>query len=131
VPLELTVYPILKGTGGFSRPEIAPNGNECFKPYSKKFLEVAEGDVSKKSYKRLHRYRYSPTACYGNNEVHLHPWEPRRLTVREALRIQTVPDEYTLPEDKPLTIKYKMIGNGVPCELAHAVAKSIASYLEM
>ena len=32
--------------------------------------KVEEGDVSRKSFKRLHRWRYSPTAAYGNNEVH-------------------------------------------------------------
>lgn len=29
---------------------------------------IDEGDDSKKSYKRLHRWRYSPTVAYGNNE---------------------------------------------------------------
>ncbi len=42
-------------------------------------------------YKRLHRWRYSPTACYGNNEVHLHPYKPRRISVAEALAIQSLP----------------------------------------
>ena len=118
----LTVYPLLASS---PPPSEMPNGNEGFVAYSGKFKEVQEGDDSKKSFKRLHRYRYSPTACYGNNEVHLHPWEPRRLTVREALRIQTIPDEYVLPESKTLSIKFKMIGNGVPRLLARRVAESI------
>ncbi len=67
-----------------------PNGRDSFKPHSKKFYTVAEGDVKGKSFKRLHRWRYSPTAAYGNREVHLHPTEYRRLTVREAMRIQSV-----------------------------------------
>ncbi len=106
-----------------------PNGNEGFAAYSAKMQTVREGDVAKKSFKRLHRYRYSPTACYGNNEVHLHPWEPRRLTVREALRIQSVPDTYELPPDMPLSSKFKMIANGVPVELARHVAQAIHSVL--
>lgn len=106
-----------------------PNSDEFFVPYSEKFKTVFEGDDSKKSFKRLHRYRYSPTACYGNNEVHLHPWEPRRLSVREALRIQTVPDEYILPDGKALSAKFKMIANGVPVVLARALAKSVMDFM--
>ncbi len=106
-----------------------PNSDEFFVPYSDKFSTVDEGDDSRKSFKRLHRYRYSPTACYGNNEVHLHPWEPRRLSVREALRIQTVPDEYILPSNKNLSAKFKMIANGVPVVLARAIARSLMNFL--
>ena len=82
-----------------------PNGQDMFNPYSEKFHIIDEGDVSGKSFKRLHRYRYSPTVWYGNNEVHLHPWKPRRLSVREALRIQTVPDGYVMPTTSTLTDK--------------------------
>jgi site-specific DNA-cytosine methylase len=66
---------------------------------NKKFQEIAGGDNSRQSLKRLHRRRYSPAAAYGNNEVHLHPTEKRRLTVRETMRIQTVPDEYAFHLD--------------------------------
>jgi DNA (cytosine-5)-methyltransferase 1 len=37
-----------------------PNSTEGFKPKSDKFNAILEGDVSRKSFKRLHRYRYSP-----------------------------------------------------------------------
>ncbi|MEZ4906243.1 MAG: hypothetical protein R2771_01005 [Saprospiraceae bacterium] len=36
-------------------------------------IAIKEGDTQRQSFKRLHRYRYSPTTSYGNNEVHLHP----------------------------------------------------------
>jgi DNA (cytosine-5)-methyltransferase 1 len=121
---ELTLQPLLASTPS---PLEKPNGREIFVAYSNKFKEVPEGDDSRKSFKRLHRYRFSPTVCYGNNEVHLHPWEPRRLSVREALRIQTIPDEYELPPSKPLSIKFKMIANGVPRLLARKVAESFKS----
>ena len=106
-----------------------PNG-EGFRPKSAKFSTTLEGDVSRKSFKRLHRYRYSPAAAYGNNEVHLHPTEPRRLTVREAMRIQSVPDEYVLPTDMALSDKFKTIGNGVPVRLAEALAGAVAEFLK-
>jgi DNA (cytosine-5)-methyltransferase 1 len=107
-----------------------PNGLEGFEPKSNKFSQIPEGDDSRKSFKRLHRWRYSPAAAYGNNEVHLHPLKPRRLTVREALRIQTVPDEYALPTQMPLSHKFKTIGNGVPVKLSAAVASSINKVLK-
>lgn len=125
IPEELTLTYAFKGIN-----KNTPNQNEYFKAYSQKFWERDEGDTSKKSFKRLHRFRYSPTAAYGNNEVHLHPTLPRRLTVREALRIQTVPDEYVMPSDVPLTHKFKMIGNGVPVKKAEIIAVEIRRTLE-
>ena len=106
-----------------------PNGEEGFVPYSPRFTQVEEGDVSRKCFKRLHRWRYSPAAAYGNNEVHLHPTEPRRLTVREAMRIQTVPDTFALPSEMTLTSKFKTIGNAVPVNLAQAMATSIGEII--
>jgi len=90
---------------------------------------IEEGDDSKKSYKRLHRWRYSPTACYGNNEVHLHPYYARRLTVSEALALQSLPKEFEIPKEISLTNKFKMIGNGVPFLAAHGVAISILNFI--
>ncbi|RII35261.1 DNA cytosine methyltransferase [Clostridium chromiireducens] len=106
------------------------NIEEYFKPKSKKFHEIDEGDTCRKSFKRLHRYRFSPTVAYGNNEVHLHPTLPRRLSIREALRIQSVPDEYIMPHKMPLTIKFKAIGNGVPVQMSRAIAKALNKILE-
>lgn len=127
IPEELTVYGAFLGQGD---PEELPNGEEYYNSYSDKFWERAEGDVSAKSFKRLHRYRYSPTAWYGNQEVHLHPWKARRLSVREAMRIQSIPDEYILPEDEPLSAKFKMICNGVPCRMAELLGRELFGFLK-
>ncbi|WP_026498458.1 DNA cytosine methyltransferase [Butyrivibrio sp. WCD2001] len=91
---------------------------------------VEEGDDSKKSYKRLHRWRYSPTAAYGNNEVHLHPYKERRISVAEALAIQSLPKDFCLPKEMTLTDKFKTVGNGVPYVMSSGVAKTIYDYLE-
>lgn len=107
-----------------------PNGLDMFRPYSNKFKTIMEGDDRRKSFKRLHRWRFSPTAAYGNNEVHLHPVHARRLSVREVLRIQSVPDGYALPPDLALTHKFKMVGNGVPVRLAEAVASSVVKFMQ-
>jgi len=126
IPDELMVNCAI---GNFEEISRLPNGLEGFVPRSPKFPMIYEGDVSRKSFKRLHRYKYSPTAAYGNNEVHLHPFFPRRITVREALRIQTVPDTYELPPDMTLTSKFKTIGNGVPVNMAFVVAQAFAKLL--
>lgn len=126
-PIELMVGPLLLDSEATA---MLPNGMDCFVPYSAKFHEIPEGDVSGKSFKRLHRWRFSPAAAYGNNEVHLHPTEPRRINVREAMRIQTVPDAYSLPSSMPLSAKFKTVANGVPVKLASAVASSIRLVLD-
>ena len=109
-----------------------PNAEHFFKPRAgiKRFESVDEGDDSKKSYKRLHRWRYSPTACYGNNEVHLHPYKVRRLSVAEALAIQSLPKEFALPEHLSLSNMFKTIGNGVPYLASQALALTIADFLD-
>jgi DNA (cytosine-5)-methyltransferase 1 len=94
-----------------------------------RFQSTLEGDVSRKSYKRLHRYRYSPTAAYGNNEVHIHPTLPRRITVAEALAIQSLPGRYELPSDMTLSAMFKLVGNGVPYLAARGIAEMISGLL--
>ena len=83
------------------------------------------------SYKRLHRWRYSPTAAYGNNEVHLHPYKARRLSVAEVLAIQSVPKEFELPKEMSLTDMFKTVGNGVPVLMAERVGKELKKILEL
>lgn len=79
----------------------------------------------KKSFKRLHRWRYSPTAAYGNNEVHLHPYKKRRITVAEALAIQSLPKKYELPQSMTKSEMFKTVGNGVPYLLSKGLASGI------
>jgi len=107
-----------------------PNSLDFFTPRAglTRMQTIDEGDVSKKSYKRIHRWRYSPTACYGNNEVHLHPYKERRLSAAEALAIQTLPKEYALPKEMTLSDKFKTIGNGVPYLLSFSIAKTIIDF---
>lgn len=108
-----------------------PNAKDIFAVKSlSKFTSIPEGDSGGKSFKRLHRWRYSPTAAYGNNEVHLHPYLPRRISVAEALAIQSLPADFSLPSDLPLSAKFKMVGNGVPYLLAFGIAKDISEWIE-
>ncbi|QLE56228.1 DNA cytosine methyltransferase [Nostoc sp. TCL26-01] len=129
IPQEITVEYWFKKNHVINHP----NAKHYFQPRAgiTRFASVAEGDVSKKSFKRLHRWRYSPTACYGNNEVHLHPYKIRRISVAEALAIQSLPANFVLPENMSLTNMFKTIGNGVPYLAAKALAQSILDFIEV
>ena len=109
-----------------------PNGKDIFqvKKGREKIATIAEGDTSGKSFKRLHRWRYSPTAAYGHNEVHLHPYKERRISVAEAMAIQSLPQEFVVLPTLCLSKKFKMIGNGVPYLMAVAIAKTLEDTLE-
>ncbi|QLE50962.1 DNA cytosine methyltransferase [Nostoc sp. C057] len=127
IPQELTVEYWFRKNNVLKHP----NTENCFKPRAgiTKFAAIDEGDDSKKSFKRLHRWRYSPTACYGNNEVHLHPYKIRRISVAEALAIQSLPANFVLPENMSLTNMFKTIGNGVPYLASNTLAKTITNFL--
>ena len=109
-----------------------PNGKDIFqvKQGREKIATIAEGDTSGKSFKRLHRWRYSPTAAYGHNEVHLHPYKERRISVAEAMAIQSLPKKFVVLPTLSLSKKFKMIGNGVPYLMALAIAKTLKDTLE-
>lgn len=128
IPIELTAEHWFR----LNDVEHHPNANDYFKPRAGliRMQTVYEGDDSKKSYKRIHRWRYSPTVCYGNNEVHLHPYKERRLSVSEALALQSLPKEFCLPSDMSLSDKFKTIGNGVPFVLARGIAMTIKDFFE-
>ena len=108
-----------------------PNANDFFIPRAglAKMVVIPEGDDSKKCFKRIHRWRYSPTAAYGNNEVHLHPYKARRMSVAETLAIQSLPKRFALPPDISLSSKFKTIGNGVPYVAALGIAKTLKKFL--
>lgn len=127
IPEELTVMYWFKKND----VENHNNSNDCFVPHAgiERMKTVSEGDTSKKSYKRIHRWRYSPTVAYGNNEVHLHPFKARRLTVAEALALQTLPKEFALPPEMTLSDKFKTTGNGVPFVLANGIANTVKDFL--
>lgn len=107
-----------------------PNSEHFFVPRNlKRFSDTPEGFVSQKSFKRLHRWRFSPTSAYGNNEVHLHPYRKRRISVSEALAIQSLPKDFYLPADLSLSSMFKTIGNGVPFLMSAGIARMIRTFL--
>lgn len=53
----------------------------------------------------------------------------RRFTVREALRIQSAPDTYVLPDDISLSAQYRIVGNGIASRVAWYIGRALAEQL--
>lgn len=61
---------------------------------------------------------------------YLHPSAHRPITVREAARCMSFPDDFALPEDQAMTSVARQIGNAVPPLLARRIAESLAAALD-
>jgi DNA (cytosine-5)-methyltransferase 1 len=74
-------------------------------------------------FKRLHRDRPATTMVPGHNAFPIHPWLNRALTVREAARIQTFPDEVEFLG--PRQEQCIQVGNAFPPLLAEIIGNNI------
>ena len=103
---------------------------------SKKISDLYEEKIGSKS--PIHRYHVlnpdEPSTTIiahlykdGNRFIHYDPKQHRTITVREAARLQSFPDDFDFVGSKGAA--YQMIGNAVPPMLANAVAKAVYDLL--
>lgn len=103
------------------------DSEEYLKLYSK-MVPQYDREKFENKWRRLDEAKLSHTLVAHlakDTYSHIHPWEPRGITVREAARIQSFPDDFFF--DCSMGDAYKQIGNAVPPLLSLGVAKTVFS----
>lgn len=103
------------------------DSEEYLKLYSK-MVPQYDREKFENKWRRLDETKLSHTLVAHlakDTYSHIHPWEPRGITVREAARIQSFPDDFFF--DCSMGDAYKQIGNAVPPLLSLGVAKTVFS----
>ena len=101
-------------------------GTDNYEKLYKKTVPVYGTDKFEGKWKRLDGSRPSHTLMAHlakDTYSHIHPWEPRGISVREAARIQSFPDDFLF--NCNMGEAYREIGNAVPPLLAYGIAKAL------
>ncbi len=94
-------------------------------PCSSKFESQDFGDG--RSFRRLAWDEPSWTVAYGNREIHIHPNGKRRLSVHEAMLLQSFPKKFVITGN--FCEQVTQVSNAVPPRVARAVASAIRKQL--
>lgn len=78
---------------------------------------------------RLHRDKPSCTIVPGHNALPVHPFLNRTLTIREAARIQTFPDNFVFVG--PIINQCLQVGNAFPPIVAQTFAERLRTVVNM
>jgi DNA (cytosine-5)-methyltransferase 1 len=117
---------------------ISPGGNwkevpyECLPVRLKHIKDNLKKYHSPAFYKRAKPDEPAGTVSATMNPTHcqaLPPEGDRRFTVRECLRIQSVPDWYVFPDTLSLSAQYRIVGNGIASRVAWYIGKQLAEHL--
>lgn len=112
-----------------NRRNIKPE-TENYEDLKKKMVPPYSSEKFLTKWRKLHSDSPSHTlVAHLSNDTysHIHPWEPRGISVREAARLQSFPDDFIF--NCTMGEAYKQIGNAVPPLLSQAIANSIKTYL--
>lgn len=118
----------LESVEGLPNHDIRQHGERVIRRYK----TIKPGDRDRTDHTdRIDPSRPSGTVLVGSGggggRPHIHPSEPRVITVREAARLQSFPDWYVFKGGS--TAQYRQVGNAVPPLLAYEVGKQIAAAL--
>lgn len=89
------------------------------------------GDIFDDKYNRLNENDLSRTITAHiakDGYWYIHPRQSRTLTVREAARLQTFPDDFRF--DGPPSAAFRQIGNAVPPQLGYVLGRAVLSSLD-
>jgi DNA (cytosine-5)-methyltransferase 1 len=118
----------LRGTVTQNVP-VHPN-HRCMMPKSKKFYTpgaLKSGESWGRSFRMLSWDEPSWTVAYGNREVHIHPCGKRRLSIYEAMLLQSFPSHYVMTGN--ISAQSRLVSEAVPPRLAWHIATAIRSSL--
>jgi DNA (cytosine-5)-methyltransferase 1 len=102
-----------------------------------KYMDLPESmrryrwDIFEDKYKRLpwDKPAWTLTAHMRKDCLaYIHPKQNRSISVREAARLQSFPDDFVF--DAPMTRMFELVGNSVPPLLAEAIAKPIVKQVQ-
>ena len=149
-PPTTKLQEILRGSGSVVTEHIIPKVSELDKriiesiPVGGNYMDVPD-DIPSARIKKF-KETGGRTTCYCRLEpdkpaytintyfnrpnvgCNIHYGESRLITIREAMRIQTFPDDFKL-KSKTERGKYKAIGNAVPPMLAKVLAEHLKKYV--
>lgn len=119
----------LEDMDGLPNHRIRPHGERV----KKRYMKLAPGDRDRIDHTdRIHPDLPSGTVLVGSQagggRPHIHPYEPRHISVREAARLQSFPDWFVFSGTE--TWQYRGVGNAVPPLLAKAIGEQIRQTLD-
>jgi DNA (cytosine-5)-methyltransferase 1 len=137
---EETVYTVRDAIAGLPEPIYNAPGLDpetfpehpnhwCLVPRSSKFADakLEEGQMYGRSFRTLYWDEPSWTVAYGHREVHVHPLGHRRLSIYEAMLLQTFPKSYRMTGN--MSAQIRLVSEAVPPQFAYRIAKSIRESL--
>ena len=101
-------------------------GSPEYEKLKRQMVPIYDRNSFQEKWRRLDENKPSHTVVAHlsfDTYSHIHPWEPRGISVREAARLQSFPDDFSFICS--MGDAFRQIGNAVPPLLAYGVAKTV------